>query len=242
MELDKVLAQYDFRGPEWSWETRCCYGHPHAWGYIVETVCGEVLAIGHACGETWIEGLDTASKRIERAKAYRGARLAIVRIIEELPVVLPTQMNADDLLAFRRAFGHSFPKVAKAAREDVEPRFYGTGLWRGSSPDFAALHRRLAALKSEHQSLHPKAPTREVKALQTRFVALETEARDARRWFDAATPFLTSDNLKSVIDLFGIPATVTETKEREPVITMKEPRERPMQFSFRRCGLKEKDA
>lgn len=235
MTWDNILAKYDFRGN--AWRTHCCLGHPHAQGLIVKTHCGLVLAIGEKCAEDSIAGLRGAIKRMHAATEYFASIRAIDRIIAELPGLLPCEKEATELADFKRAFGTSLGHVANALRDDSAKAASFAGaraLWAERTPDIAGLHARFKELRKQRAALEG-APARIVRKASRDFGTLDASARNARRWFDAAKGFASHDNLRSIVQAFGVGATV-----RDGVITMAGPtdkRHRHVQLGLGVYGL-----
>lgn len=207
---EKLLAKYDFRGNGWRVECSFPGSHRHARGYIVETVCGLILSIGHKCADDWVEGLKDAAKLAAAAQRYFASIEAMKRMARELPEIGPPAREVNELLEFRRAFRETLAHVAKGLREENDLHaFAGLALWRDSSNGIADLGVRFDELQARLETLPRTAPAPTVQKLQDAFSALFADAQIARRWFEAASAFPTHENLARVIAHYGVPASVT---------------------------------
>jgi hypothetical protein len=213
---DKLLGRYDFRGNDW--RAACSFpgGHLHAMGYVVQTVCGLTLVIGHKCGETWVDGLKHATRRASDRDRYDAQRQAMRRMIEELPGILPDRTRCTHLLELRRAINDALPHIAQQLREPSERRFSGLTLWRDRAPAVQELHQDFLRLTEENRQLREGAEARVVASLQRQFVHVDRAARQARNWFESALPFASPSNLRAVVQAFGVSGTVDD----QGVITM----------------------
>jgi hypothetical protein len=206
VKSDDLIAQYDFRGNDWRGLCSFPGRHRHAMGFIGRTVCGLTLVIGHQCGEEWIDGLKDAKRRLEAARTYFAAKAAIDRMAEELPRMLPAE-QIENLAKLRRDLSDLFPHIAKELSGDRPFRFAGAGLWRAKpTPPGLALRARLTELLRQSRAMRPDTPAREALKLSKAFDRLDPEIREARRWYEGAAPFATRENLKAVLDSFGVAA------------------------------------
>ena len=205
--FDKVLAKYDFGAGA---EVACGLPgrHRHSRGYVVQTVCGLVLSFGHVCGDRWVDGLADAARQIREAETYYAARKAIAEHFSTLPSLLPSVCTSIALKEFRAHFEREFPDVGEALRSSPR-RFRGAALWEQRPADVAQLHRDLERWASKHRDLRRDTPARAINKVAKGLDTLAAQAREARRWFDAALPFVSTENLEAVVAHFRLAATVS---------------------------------
>jgi hypothetical protein len=225
----EVRAEYTLH--EWM---KCAFvgGHPHHHGFIVQLLCGPVVAIGWKCAENSITNLESIKGYLTAARTYQSDRFELAGGPETLKNAEVVANEIEHLIKLRRmldvnpcfaAFSRAMAmRQAQGVRgtkytwtelvpvhgtdrtrvEEREAQLHGLALW---DEGIDALRLRQLVSTAMHSIPAPENLSPETAARgATALRDVKVTSVPLQRWVDDARQFFTRSNLLSAIAASGV--------------------------------------
>jgi hypothetical protein len=201
----------------------------HRRGYVVRTLCGRVINIGHRCGVSRIVGLDESIKHYAKAELH-AEHLSKLALVPSMAVdMLAVRSRLDRIHDFRERLAAHLPRLqdvidderrrGTAKRGEIEIRgtrlqLLGLAMWDRNAKafDVSVRYRTLCGNIERARAADPN-----LEAAAARLVRETDDLRafmqEADHWADACERFFGDQNLAAIVALSRTQNVFVEANE-----------------------------